>query len=217
MTNASMMNSSSAGRSRDPFERAIRWYGGLARAGRWGVAAGVLMGGFLLLDSVVWPMADALNSRADRYESLLTKAAARAEELPPEVVDAALAHGAMTVPTSEEAGKEKLTAAIAEVFKKRSINLGQDVRPAQVLPQTVLPKLVAEKAPGGRMGKSVAEIRFEGTPEQVMGILTDLEGSEAVDAIGDLRMNYNAGTKRVSVQMSLEKWGVIPASSRGGA
>jgi hypothetical protein len=175
------------------------------------------MGGFLLLDSVIWPLADTYNARADRYQLLLDKAAERANELPGEVVDAALAHGAMSVPASEEAGKEKLTAAIAEVFKKRSINLGQDVRPAQVLPQTVLPKLVAEKAPGGRMGKSVAEIRFEGTPEQVMGILVDLESSESVDAIGDLRMNYNATTKRVNVQMSLEKWGVIPAGTRGGA
>lgn len=212
-----MSNPHHAASSRDPFERALRWFGGLPRAGRWGVTAGLLMGGFLLLDSVVWPLADTYNARADRYQSLLNKAAERANELPGEVVDAALAHGAMSVPASEEAGKEKLTAAIAEVFKKRSINLGQDVRPAQVLPQTVLPKLVAEKAPGGRMGKSVAEIRFEGTPEQVMGILVDLESSESVDAIGDLRMNYNATTKRVNVQMSLEKWGVIPAGTRGGA
>jgi hypothetical protein len=50
-----------------------------------------------------------------------------------------------------------------------------------------------------------------------MGILVDLESSESVDAIGDLRMNYNATTKRVNVQMSLEKWGVIPAGTRGGA
>jgi hypothetical protein len=212
-----MSNPHHAATSRDPFERALRWFGGLPRAGRWGVAAGLLMGGFLLLDTVVWPLADTYNARADRYQLLLNKAAERANELPGEVVDAALAHGAMSVPASEEAGKEKLTAAIAEVFKKRSINLGQDVRPAQVLPQTVLPKLVAEKAPGGRMGKSVAEIRFEGTPEQVMGILVDLESSESVDAIGDLRMNYNATTKRVNVQMSLEKWGVIPAGTRGGA
>jgi len=212
-----MSNPYHAAPSRDPFERALRWFGGLPRAGRWGVAAGLLMGGFLLLDSVIWPLADTYNARADRYQLLLNKAAERANELPGEVVDAALAHGAMSVPASEEAGKEKLTSAIAEVFKKRSINLGQDVRPAQVLPQTVLPKLVAEKAPGGRMGKSVAEIRFEGTPEQVMGILVDLESSESVDAIGDLRMNYNATTKRVNVQMSLEKWGVIPAGTRGGA
>lgn len=212
-----MSNPHHAATSRDPFERALRWFGGLPRAGRWGVTAGLLMGGFLLLDTVVWPLADTYNARADRYQLLLNKAAERAKELPGEVVDAALAHGAMSVPASEEAGKEKLTAAIAEVFKKRSINLGQDVRPAQVLPQTVLPKLVAEKAPGGRMGKSVAEIRFEGTPEQVMGILVDLESSESVDAIGDLRMNYNATTKRVNVQMSLEKWGVIPAGTRGGA
>ena len=65
-----MSNPHHAAPSRDPFERALRWFGGLPRAGRWGVAAGLLMGGFLLLDSVIWPLADTYNARADRLTSL---------------------------------------------------------------------------------------------------------------------------------------------------
>ncbi len=202
---------------RDPFESVLDRYQGLPRAARWGVVAVVAMGGFMLLDSVIWPAADELNSKADRYEALLVRASSRADELPGNVVYAAIAYGGTSVPTLEEAGKEKLTAAIAEIFKKRNINLGQDVRPAQVLPQTVLPKIVAEKAPGGRMGRTVVEIQFDAQPDVVTAILNELEQSEAVDAIGDVRMSYNGGTKRVTVKMSVEKWGVVPTNQGGGA
>ena len=67
------------------------------------------------------------------------------------------------------------------------------------------------------MGKSVAEIRFEGTPEVVSAILAEFEASPAIDAIGDLRLTYSASTKRVTAQVSLEKWGVLFSSVRGGA
>ena len=51
----------------------------------------------------------------------------------------------------------------------------------------------------------------------MLAVLNELDNSNAIDAIGDLRLNYSAATKRVSVQMSLEKWGVVRKSGRGGA
>jgi hypothetical protein len=176
----------------------------LPRAGRWAAVAGVLFGGFALLNNVLWPIADRLDSRADRLALVLSRAADRAEGLPDEVSEAVLAHGPNAVPRSETDGKEKLAAAIAEIFKKKGINPGQDVRPAQSLPQAVLPEVVAE-------------IRFEGTPETVTAVLAEFEASSAIDAIGDIRLTYNPSTKRVNVQVSLEKWGVLFSSGRGGA
>ena len=119
------------------------------------------------------------------------------------------------MPKLESIGKDKLAGAIAEIFKKKNINPGQDVRPAQPLPASVLPDIAASL--GGVMGKTVAEVRFEGTPDAVLAVLNELDNSNAIDAIGDLRLNYSAATKRVSVQMSLEKWGVVRKSGRGGA
>jgi len=191
-------------------------YHALPRAGRWAAIAAVIFGGFALLNNVLWPIADRINGRADRLAIVLSRAADRAEGLPDELSETVLAHGPNSVPRSETDGKEKLASAIAEIFKKKGINPGQDIRPAQSLPQAVLPEVVAEVG-GTRMGKTVAEIRFEGTPDAVTAVLAEFEASSAIDAIGDVRLNYNPSTKRVTAQVSLEKWGVLFSSGRGGA
>ena len=53
-----MLTPQTSGRSRDPFERALVRYHSMQRASRWGVLAGIALGGFFLLDSVLWPIAD---------------------------------------------------------------------------------------------------------------------------------------------------------------
>ena len=83
-----MSNHSTSGSKKVPFERVLERYNALPRSGRWAVIAGVALGGFMLLDSVLWPIADGLNRRADRLELALTRAADRAEGLPDEVVEA---------------------------------------------------------------------------------------------------------------------------------
>ena len=215
-----MSNANSTDHNRDFAERllggVLTRYHALPRAGRWAVLAGVAFGGFALLNNVLWPIADRINGRADRLEVVLKRAVDRADGLPDELAEAVLAHGPNSVPRSETDGKEKLAAAIADILKKKGVSPGQDVRPAQSLPQNVLPEIVAEVG-GTRMGKSVAEIRFEGTPEVVSAILAEFEASSAIDAIGDVRLTYNANSKRVTAQVSLEKWGVLFSSGRGGA
>ena len=131
-------------------------YHALPRAGRWAAIAAVIFGGFALLNNVLWPIADRINGRADRLAIVLSRAADRAEGLPDELREAVLAHGPNSVPRSETDGKEKLASAIAEIFKKKGINPGQDIRPAQSLPQAVLPEVVAEVG-GTRMGGSARD------------------------------------------------------------
>lgn len=195
-------------------DRGVQRYGTLPRAAKWGVLACLGMGGFLVLDNFLWPYADSLNARADRMQMVLNRAADRAEGLPSDVRRAALSYGPNSVPIDEQRGKDQLAGAIAEIFKKRGVNQGQDIRPAQSLPASVLADVAAARG-GDRMGKSVAEVRFEGTPDTVLAIISDFESSAAIDAIGDLRLTYNATTKRVGVQMTLEKWGVMNASGGG--
>ena len=91
---------------------------------------------------------------------------------------------------------------------------GLDVRPSQPLPDSVLPEVAA--ALGGKMGRTVADLRFEATPDATTAIIGALDASAAIDAISDLRLSYNAGTKRVGVQMTVEKWGVTRKNARTG-
>ncbi|MFZ9880150.1 MAG: hypothetical protein ACO3QC_01955 [Phycisphaerales bacterium] len=200
----------------DFFEKALERYRMLPRAGRWGAIAGVVFIGFTLLDSVFWPIADDLNARADRLTTVLERASSRAEEFPEEIEASAIVHGPNLVPGREMLSKEKLASTIVTVLREKGVNqFGLDIRPAQPLPSTVLPEIAAEL--GGQMGRSVADLRFEATPDVATTLVAELDKNPAIDAVSDLKLTYNPQTKRVAVQMSLEKWGVVNRTVRGGA
>ena len=99
--------------------------------------------------------------------------------------------------------------------KKDIRSYGLDMRPAQALPSSVLPDVAARI--GGVMGRLTADLRFEATPEAATAVVAALDADPAVDAISDLRITYRRDTRRVSVQMTVEKWGVMRKSQRGGA
>lgn len=197
------------------FDRACNGFVRLPRAGRWVVLATLAFGGFTVLDSWAWPLADKLSNRADRLEKVLQRAATRAEGLPRDVRDSVIAYGPNGVLGDEATGKERLTALIAEVFKKRNISQGQDVRPGQPLPATIAQNLGSIS--DAKLGKTVAELQFKASPDAVLAIIAEFEASPEVDAIGDLRLDYDAKDKRVGVQMTLEKWGFLHGAKGGGA
>jgi len=196
-------------------DRAFNGYLGLPRAGRWLVLAVIGFGGFTVLDSWAWPLADKLSSRADRLETVLQRASQRADGLPRDVREAAVAFGPNAVLGDEASGKERLTALIAEIFKKRNISQGQDVRPGQPLPSSIAQTLGSIS--DAKLGKTVAELQFKATPDAVLAIVAELEASPEVDAIGDIRLDYDPKDKRVGVQLTVEKWGFQTGAKGGGA
>lgn len=202
---------------RDPFARTISWFGALPRAGKWGVAAAVLFGGFMLLDEAIWPIADRMNERSDRWEALLARASERAEGLPPDIAANAIAYGPNEVPEDEARGMRKLAASVDAILRKKGVTkYSQDIRRGQQLGTDVLGDIAGPL--GGTMGRTVADISFEATPDDVTGIIADLDGSADIDAITDLKLTYAPATRRVAVQMSVEKWGVLKRTpKRGGA
>jgi hypothetical protein len=214
--NSPIHSSGKAAPKPDFFEKALERYRMLPRAGRWGVIAGVVFLGFTLLDGVFWPIADDLNARAERLTTVLDRASSRAEEFPEEIEASAIVHGPNLVPGREMLSKEKLASTIVSVLREKGVNqFGLDIRPAQPLPSTVLPEIAAEL--GGQMGRSVADLRFEATPDIATTLVAELDKNPAIDAVSDLKLTYNPQTKRVAVQMSLEKWGVVNRTVRGGA
>ena len=124
--------------------------------------------------------------------------------------------GPNSAPRLEAETKSKLSAAIDATLRKKDIrSYGLDMRPAQALPSSVLPDVAARI--GGVMGRLTADLRFEATPEAATAVVAALDADPAVDAISDLRITYRRDTRRVSVQMTVEKWGVMRKSQRGGA
>jgi len=210
-----MSSASPHHRSGGLFDRAFDRYTRLPRAGRWVVLATLAFGGFTVLDSWAWPLADSLSNRADRLEKVLQRAAVRAEGLPRDVRESVVAYGPNSMLGDEATGKERLTAFIAEVFKKRNISQGQDVRPGQPLPATIAQNLGSIS--DAKLGKTVAELQFKAAPDAVLAIIAEFESSSEVDAIADIRLDYDAKDKRVGVQMTLEKWGFLHDAKGGGA
>lgn len=197
---------------RDRVQQAVEWFDALPRVGKWIVLAAIGAGVLLLFRNVVWPRADALNTRADRTEALIEASVRRAEALPSSVVDRALAYGPNSVPGREAAAKDKFANAVAAIMSKRGVGTyGFDVRSSQGLSGDVLPTVAAEL--NGTMARTIAELKFEASGETVNGIISDLERSPDVDAITDLRLTYSNKTKRVAAALSIERWGV---SQRGG-
>ncbi len=205
MSAAQLQPSSS---SRDPFARFLEWHRKLPRAGRWGATSFALLAVFYAFELGFWPAADALNENADRWSSVLSRAAERAKGLPSEITMSAIVHGPNSAPVLEVDGKRRLSAAIDAILRKKGVkNYGSDIRPAQTLPATVLPEIAAMLA--GSMGRTVADLRFEAAPDDVTAIIADFDADPDVDCITDLKLTYNTANKRVGVQMVVEKWGVV--------
>lgn len=213
----SQAKSNSTTAARDPFVRVISWFGALPRAAKWGVIAGALFGGFLVLDEAIWPIADRMNERSDRWVAMLDRAAERADGLPPEIAANAIAYGPNEVPEDEARGMRKLAATVDGVLRKKGVSkYSQDLRRGQQLGTDVLGDIAGPL--GGTMGRTIADISFEAAPDDVTAIIADLDGSADIDAITDLKLTYAPATKRVAVQMSVEKWGVLKRTpKRGGA
>ncbi len=203
--------------SRDPFARALEWHHKLPRAGKWAATASAVLVVFYAFHLGFWPAADALNEDADRWTAVLSRAAIRADGLPDDVRTNAIVHGANSAPMLEVDGKRRLSAAIDAILRKKGVkNYGSDIRPAQPLPATVLPEVAAMLA--GSMGRTVADLRFEASPDDVTAIIADFDADPDVDCITDLKLTYNSANKRVAVQIVVEKWGVVrKPPARGSA
>ena len=201
---------------RDPFALVLERYHTLPRSGKWIAVAGTALAGWFILNSWLWPISDKLSNRADNMSAVLERASSRASDLPEAVADHALVLGPNSAPRLEAETKSKLSAAIDATLRKKDIrSYGLDMRPAQALPSSVLPDVAARI--GGVMGRLTADLRFEATPEAATAVVAALDADPAVDAISDLRITYRRDTRRVSVQMTVEKWGVMRKSQRGGA
>jgi len=199
-------------RKPDAFARAYGWFAAQPRIGKWVVVAAAAYAGFLVFQFVVWPTTDRLNRSADRAALLLSEAANRANELPADVTERAIAFGPNSVPGREIAEKERFSNAIAAIMKKHGLSdsYGFDARP-QALPGGVLPKVASEF--GGTMRRTVAEVKFTSSPDTVTAILNDIDRSPFVDAITDVRLSYK--DRRVTAVLSIERWGV--ATTGGGS
>ena len=80
------------------------------------------------------------------------------------------------------------------------------------------PASAAGAALGGQLTRTVADVSFDASPNDATAIVAALDAHESVDCITDLKLTYAPATKRVAVQMSVEKWGVLKRTpKRGGA
>ncbi len=191
-------------------ERLLARFMALPRVGKWVALAAVGAGVYLAFEAVIWPTSESFDNRADRYASVLSRAAMRAEGLPSSVVASATVHGPNMAPELESVAKTKLAEAVTDIMKTHGASFGWSLR-WNSLGGGVMPTVAAEL--GGTMARAIAEVDFEAAPETATRIIHDIDRDPAVDAITDLRISYLDKTRRVKVTMTVERWGV---QVRGG-
>ena len=66
---------------------------------------------------------------------------------------------------------------------------------------------------GQQLEAMIGDIRFEATQENILKVISDLEGSPWIDAVSDIRLTKKDG-RMIRVDLSVEAW-VLTTSSKG--
>jgi hypothetical protein len=188
-----------------------RWRS-LPRAGQVGVAAVVVLLGWLALEQWSWSWAREWSSQADRIERALSDARSLAAAPDASVVAGAELHGPIDPPAGESEGAEAMAKAVVEVVKRHTTsNFSYDAqRASSSLPGA--PVVVGGSAQ--RLSKVTGEVQFEASPDVAAKIIEELEASPSIEAVNTVRLQRRDGERKVMVRLTVESW--VFAARRSG-
>jgi osmotically-inducible protein OsmY len=191
-----------AGRYDDIKER----FNGFPRALQWAIYAAVVIGLFLIWDSVVQRQAGHLRERADLLQMKADKVRF-SRELSGQlrnrsVADLVRAYGPVTVPESAAESTKAMGETVKDVLASyRLKNSSYSQSPGGRLPKTALTGI----ARGKRISRLSGEVNFESKAEDATAIIAALEGSPDVEMITKVTIS-KANPGYVKVRLSLESW-----------
>jgi hypothetical protein len=188
-----------------------RWRS-LPRTGQLGVAAVVLLLGWLALEQWSWSWAREWSAQADRIERALSDARTLASAPDASVSTGAELYGPIDPPAGESEGAEAMAKAVVEVVKRHSTgNFSYDAqRASSSLPGA--PLMVGGSSQ--RLSKVTGEVQFEATPEVTAKIIEELEASPSIEAVNSIRLQRRDGERKVMVRLTVESW--VFAARRSG-
>jgi hypothetical protein len=183
-------------------------YVGLPRAARWLIIFGVFVTAYFVIVEPVMDATVRMNERADRQEAKLAAYRTRLKAADAEVDDVALGmrrFGEVELPGLSERRPVQLNTAISEILKANGVYSHTTRSSAG----TLRPGPISEMyGPNSRVGTRIRDIDFAATPEQVAGVLADLERSPLVAAVSvvDLAPADDRHSRTIQATITVEAW-----------
>ena len=190
----------------------------LPRAVQWAGLAAIGIGLFLLYDQHVRPITTIWNDHANEMLKEVGEAA-RSENRSRQLramQEPILGLGAVETPGNEAQGSNALNDAVNEVLKRHSVTRDSfNLRGATRLPRNTLSQIIQTNQLVQRI---TGDFRFDATPDEAVAIIAELESSPVIEAISSVRITRVSGTRKVTVDLTVEAWIVStePRKRMGG-
>ncbi len=185
----------------------------LPRAVQWAGLAAIGIGLFLLYDEHVRPITTTWHDHADEMLKEVGEAAKsenRSRQLRA-IREPILGLGAVETPGNEAQGSNALNDAVNEVLKRHNVTRDSfNLRGATRLPRSTLSQIIQTNQLVQRI---TGDFRFDAAPDEAIAIIAELESSPMIEAISSVRITRVSGTRKVTVDLTVEAW-IVSAEPR---
>lgn len=179
---------------------------------RWAVAAMGIIVLFVFLDDYSWSLAREWNDEASDLAQLLEEGNQLSAPLNRSTEAAVRAFGRVDVPSTEAEGSQAMAQAINEIIKRHRVgNFSYEAHAGSRMQATAM---VGVAQAGTRLERTDGELSFDAAPDEANQIISEIESSAAIDAIGSIRLDWTEAQKKVGVRMTVEAWVVAPRTTR---
>jgi len=185
----------------------------LPRAVQWAGLAAIGIGLFLLYDEHVRPITTTWHDHADEMLKEVGEAAKsenRSRQLRA-IREPILGLGGVETPGNEAQGSNALNDAVNEVLKRHNVTRDSfNLRGATRLPRSTLSQIIQTNQLVQRI---TGDFRFDAAPDEAIAIIAELESSPMIEAISSVRITRVSGTRKVTVDLTVEAW-IVSAEPR---
>lgn len=194
----------------------IKRFRALPRAARWGLGFVVFIAAYFGVVEPVMDLTSKKNAEADRAGSRLTTYANQATARKEQSVKLATGvkrFGDVNLPSKDSTLSNKLFSKISDILKTRNIAKPSITQNRAIaLGKDVLVNLLE---PNQEIQRLVFELKIEGSPEDVAGVIADLERIPEVTTVGQvvLRRLGKEEERKLQATITPEAWVI---AERGG-
>jgi len=179
------------------------------RSTQWVFWAAVGTIAFLIWDATVADLGASWSARADRIEVQI-KEVNTPIFLTSSVKNSISSFGKIELPRSKAEGGAAMTDAVHAILSSHNVKDDEYTRTKSSKMKNGSMRGIANS--GQQLEAVIGDIRFEATQENILRIISDLEGSPWIDAVSDIRLTKK-DKRMIRVDLSVEAW-VLSSSTR---
>jgi len=180
------------------------------RSTQWVFWAAVGTIAFLIWDVTVADLGASWSARANTIEVQI-KEVNTPILLTSSVKNSVSSFGNIELPRSKAEGGAAMTDAVHAILSLHNVKDDEYTRTKTSKMKNNAMHGIANS--GQQLEAIIGDIRFEATQENILKVISDLEGSPWIDAVSDIRLTKKDG-RMIRVDLSVEAW-VLTTSSKG--